>query len=48
MKDPEFLKEALASNIEVDPVRGVEMQKIVKDVLSTPKHLADRARLLIE
>jgi tripartite-type tricarboxylate transporter receptor subunit TctC len=48
MKDPEFLKEALASNIEVDPVRGIEMQKIVKDVLSTPKHLADRARLLIE
>lgn len=48
MKDPEFLKEALASNIDVDPVRGVEIQKIVKDVLSTPKHLADRARLLIE
>jgi tripartite-type tricarboxylate transporter receptor subunit TctC len=48
MKDPEFLKEAAASNIEVDPVRGVDMQEFVKKVLATPKNLAARARELIE
>ncbi|MDO9441887.1 MAG: tripartite tricarboxylate transporter substrate-binding protein [Beijerinckiaceae bacterium] len=48
MKDPEFLKEAEAARIEVDPVRGEDMQKIVKSVLDTPKHLAEKARALIE
>ncbi len=48
MKDPEFLREAAAANIEVDPVRGVDMQDVVKNVLATPKHLAERARALIE
>ena len=48
MKDPDFLKEVAQSNIEVDPVRGVDMQTIVANVLATPKHLAERARDLIE
>ena len=48
MKDPDFLKEVAASNIEVDPVRGADMQTVVARVLATPKHLAERARDLIE
>ncbi|MDB5597614.1 MAG: tripartite tricarboxylate transporter family receptor [Hyphomicrobiales bacterium] len=48
MKDPDFLKEAEAANIEVDPVRGVDMQNVVKNVLATPKDLAERAKALIE
>jgi tripartite-type tricarboxylate transporter receptor subunit TctC len=48
MKDPEFLKEVAAANIEVDPVRGEKMQEVVKRVLATPKHLAEKARDLIE
>jgi len=48
MKDPEFLKEAAAANIDVDPVRGADMQEFVKKVLATPKNLAARARELIE
>jgi tripartite-type tricarboxylate transporter receptor subunit TctC len=48
MKDAEFLKEAAKLNIEVDPVRGEDMMKIVADVLATPKHLAARARKVIE
>ncbi|MDB5545557.1 MAG: tripartite tricarboxylate transporter family receptor, partial [Hyphomicrobiales bacterium] len=48
MKDPDFLKEAANSNIDVDPVRGVDMQEFVKKVLATPKHLAARARELLE
>jgi hypothetical protein len=48
MKDPDFLKEAEAANIDVDPVRGVDMQNVVKNVLATPKNLAERAKALIE
>ncbi len=48
MKDPDFLKEVGAANIEVDPVRGVTMQEVVKKVLATPKRLAEKARDLIE
>lgn len=48
MQDPDFLKEAAQARVEVDPVRGVDMQKIVADVLATPKHLAERAKSLIE
>ena len=48
MKDADFLKEAEQARIEVDPVPGVEMQKIVADVLATPKALAARAKVLIE
>ncbi len=48
MKDPDFVKEAAAANIDIDPVRGVDMQQFVTKVLATPKHLAARARELIE
>jgi hypothetical protein len=29
-------------------VRGVDMQNVVKNVLATPKNLAERAKALIE
>jgi len=48
MADTDFLKEAAQSRVEVDPVRGVDMQKVVADVLATPKPLAERAKSLIE
>lgn len=48
MKDPEFIKEVEAAHIEIDPVRGQDMQEIVKIVLETPKNLAERAKALIE
>lgn len=48
MKDPEFLGEAGKLKIEVDPVRGEDMQKVVTNVLATPKNLAARARTIIE
>jgi tripartite-type tricarboxylate transporter receptor subunit TctC len=48
MKDSAFLAEAEKLKIEVDPVSGEHMQKVVADVLATPKHLAARARAIIE
>jgi hypothetical protein len=48
MKDADFMQEAAKLQIEVDPVTGEHMQKVVADVLATPKHLAERARALIE
>lgn len=48
MKDPEFLKEAQFSNIEVDPVRGEDMAKVVEEVLATPPAEKERAKTLIE
>ena len=48
MKDPEFLAEAAALNYEVAPVNGETLQKIVEQVLATPKDLAARARHLLE
>lgn len=48
MQDKDFLAEAAKLQIEVDPVSGEAMHKVVKDVLSTPKNLAERARAFIE
>lgn len=48
MKDPDFLAEAAKLQIEVEPVRGQDMQKVVANVLATPRHLAERAKALIE
>lgn len=48
MKEADFMQEAGKLQIEIDPVSGEHMQKVVADVLATPKHLAERARALIE
>lgn len=48
MNDPDFRKETTAANIEVEPVAGEAMAKVVAEVLATPKHLVDRARPLNE
>jgi tripartite-type tricarboxylate transporter receptor subunit TctC len=48
MKDPEFLAAAEQARVEVDPVKGVELQKMVDDLLATPKALIGRARVLVE
>ncbi len=48
MKDEQFRKETEAANIEVDPVPGEAMQKVVADVMATPPHLVERAKPLNE
>jgi tripartite-type tricarboxylate transporter receptor subunit TctC len=48
MKDPDFIKEAEAGNIEIDPVTGDRMQKVAEEIMAAPKSVKDRARPLIE
>jgi tripartite-type tricarboxylate transporter receptor subunit TctC len=48
MRDPEFLAEATKLKIDVNPVGGEELQKIVADVLATPAPLAAKARAFLE
>jgi tripartite-type tricarboxylate transporter receptor subunit TctC len=48
MKDPAFLKEAKQVNVEVDPVAGEGLEKIVAGVLATPKPVLERAKPLME
>ena len=43
MKDPEFLAEAEKSQLEITPVPGEEVEKLVKDLYQTPKAIAAKA-----
>jgi hypothetical protein len=48
MKDPDFVAETKKLNIEIAPVSGEAMQKIVAGVLATPKSVTTRAKPLLE
>jgi tripartite-type tricarboxylate transporter receptor subunit TctC len=47
MKDPAFLKEAAALNVDVDPMAGGDLEALVKRVLATPPHIIARARTIL-
>jgi tripartite-type tricarboxylate transporter receptor subunit TctC len=42
MKDPAFLADADKAKMEVDPVTGEEMQRMIADIYDTPKELVDK------
>jgi tripartite-type tricarboxylate transporter receptor subunit TctC len=48
MKDPAFLAEAEKLKLEIDPLNGVQMTKLVADVLATPKDVVQRVRNIFE
>lgn len=48
MKDPVFLADAKKINLEIDPVSGVEMQKIVAGIVATPKEVVNKLNKIIE
>jgi tripartite-type tricarboxylate transporter receptor subunit TctC len=47
MKDPGFLEEIKKDKLDLNPVQGVEMQKIVADIIATPKPVIDRTNEII-
>jgi tripartite-type tricarboxylate transporter receptor subunit TctC len=42
MKDPEFLAAAAQERLEIKAVGGAELQKIVEDIVNTPKPVVER------
>jgi tripartite-type tricarboxylate transporter receptor subunit TctC len=47
VKDPGFLEEAKKMNFDIDPVSGAELQKIVAEIVATPKEIGERVHNLI-
>ena len=47
MKDPDFLAEIKKDKLDLNPVRGEEMQKLVADIVATPKSVVDRTNAII-
>jgi tripartite-type tricarboxylate transporter receptor subunit TctC len=46
--DPEFRAEAANANFEVNPVHGDDMQRIVGEIMATPKDIAARVKHLVQ
>ncbi|MEA2976744.1 MAG: hypothetical protein QOF19_2264 [Alphaproteobacteria bacterium] len=47
IKDPAVLADAQKRNIDINPVPGEELQKIVEEIVATPKPIADRLQQII-
>jgi tripartite-type tricarboxylate transporter receptor subunit TctC len=47
MKDPEFVADTSKAQMEITPVSGADLEKLVKEVYATPKELADKAASFI-
>ena len=47
MKDASFLEAAAKSGLDIEPVSGVELQRIVDEIVSTPKDVTDRLAKII-
>ncbi len=48
MKDAAFLEAAKREGLDIDPVSGEQLQKIVSEILSTPQAVRDRLAALID
>jgi tripartite-type tricarboxylate transporter receptor subunit TctC len=48
MKDPAFLAEANKGELEITPVVGQEIQKLVEEVYQTPKEVVDKAAVMVK
>ncbi len=42
MKDPDFLEEAKRQGLDIEPSSGADLEKVVNDILSTPKAVSNR------
>jgi tripartite-type tricarboxylate transporter receptor subunit TctC len=48
MKDPEFLAEAAKIKLNIDPLSGAEVQKIVQEIYATPPEIVERAKAVLK
>ncbi len=44
MKDPAFIAEAKVSKLDLQPLSGLELQKIVEEIVATPPHVVKRLK----
>jgi tripartite-type tricarboxylate transporter receptor subunit TctC len=47
MKDPAFLKEAAALNLDVDPISAEEITQMIRDIIHTSPDITAKTRLLL-
>jgi tripartite-type tricarboxylate transporter receptor subunit TctC len=47
MKDPEFLKEAKTMALEIAPVSGAEIDKLIAELYAAPKEVVEQARAVM-
>jgi hypothetical protein len=47
VKDPAFLEAAAKSGLDIEPVSGAELQRIVAEIVSTPKNVTERLAKII-
>ena len=47
MTDPEFVKEASAQKLEIEPVGGAAIEKLIAELYATPKDVVDQARIVM-
>jgi len=48
LRDPEFVEDAKKGNFDIDPVSGETMQKLIAEMVATPKSLGERLAKIIE
>ena len=48
MKDPAFLEAAKREGLDIDPISGEQLQKVVSDILAAPQAVRDRLSKLID
>lgn len=48
MKDPAFIAEAQRSKLDLQPVSGTELQKIVGEIVATPPHVVQRLKAALD
>jgi len=48
LKDPAFLDDAKKAGIDISPVEGVKVQKIVSDLINTPADIVAKAKAAME
>lgn len=47
VKDPDFVAEAAKLKLEIDPVNGAELERIVQTIYETPKSIVERVSVLV-
>ena len=48
LKDPAFLEEADKLKLDVNPVSGIEIDKLVRELYATPKDVVEETRVAIK